>query len=170
MREIVRLLAAGALAAALLLALGSPMGVPLGTSGPAHAQAAATKQIQLTQKQVEGFIAVQKKMATAKGEAEFEAIAKEHGFASLDEHDDVEANILLVMDGIDPKSKAFSEPPVMIKRHIDELSADKQMPEAEKKQALQELNEALKVAKPIQFPSNIELVKKYYEQIQAALE
>src|SRR5687768_10744301 len=116
MREIVRLLAAGALAAALLLALGSPLGFPSGISGPAHAQA-ATKQIQLTQKQVEGFIAVQKKMATAKGEAEFEAIAKEHGFAGLDEHDDVEANILLVMDGIDPKTKAFSEPPVMIKRH-----------------------------------------------------
>jgi hypothetical protein len=39
------------------------------------------------------------------------------------------------------------------------------MSEKDKKQALQELNEALKEAQPIQFPSNIELVKKYYDQI-----
>jgi hypothetical protein len=175
MREILRLLAAGAVAVAVLHALGLPLGAPLGVAAPAYAQQqvqqqAPTKQIKLTEKQVEGFIAVQKKMATAKGEAEFEAIAKQHGFASLDEHDDVETNILLVMDGIDPKTKAFSEPPVVIKRHLDEIAADKQMPEADRKQALQELNEALKVAKPIQFPGNIELVKKYYDQIQAALE
>jgi hypothetical protein len=170
MRDIMRLLVAGALAVALL-PLAVPSGSPLGGAAPASAQQQApTKQIKLTEKQVEGFIAVQKKMATAKGEAEFEAIAKQHGFASLDEHDDVETNILLVMDGIDPKTKAFSEPPVVIKRHLDEISADKQMPEADRKQAVQELNEALKVAKPIQFPGNIELVKKYYEQIQAALE
>jgi hypothetical protein len=34
---------------------------------------------------------------------------------------------------------------------------------------LEELNEALKSAQPIQFPGNIELVKKYYDKIDAAL-
>jgi hypothetical protein len=34
---------------------------------------------------------------------------------------------------------------------------------------LEELNEALKSAQPIQFPSNIELVKKHYDKIDAAL-
>lgn len=43
-----------------------------------------TKEVQLTEKHVEGFIAAQKKMAAAK-EAEFEAIAKAHGFANLGE-------------------------------------------------------------------------------------
>ena len=34
---------------------------------------------------------------------------------------------------------------------------------------LKELEEALKTAQPIQFPSNVELVKKYYDKIDAAL-
>jgi hypothetical protein len=161
MREIFRLLGALMVAVALMQSLGSLDG--------ANAQVPA-KQIKLTEKQVESFIAVQKKMATAKTDAEFEAIAKEHGFAGLDEHDDVEANILLLMDGIDPQTKAFSEPPIQIKRRIDEIRADKTMPEADRKQALEELIQALKSAKPIEFPGNVELVRKYYDQLQAVLE
>jgi hypothetical protein len=34
---------------------------------------------------------------------------------------------------------------------------------------LEELNEALQAAQPIQFPSNIELVKKHYDKIDAAV-
>jgi hypothetical protein len=34
---------------------------------------------------------------------------------------------------------------------------------------MQELQEALKAAQPIQFPSNIDLVRKYYDRIDAAL-
>jgi hypothetical protein len=161
MREIFRWLGALMVAVALMPSLGSLDG--------ANAQAPA-KQIKLTEKQVESFIAVQETMATAKTDAEFEAIAKEHGFAGLDEHDDVEANILLLMDGIDPQTKAFSEPPIQIKRRIDEIRADKTMPEADRKQALEELSQALKTAKPIEFPGNVELVRKYYDQLQAVLE
>ena len=161
MREIFRLLGAFTVAVALMHSLG-------GLDG-ANAQAPA-KQIKLTAQQVESFIAAQKKMATAKADAEFEAIAKEHGFAGLDEHDDVEANILLLMDGIDPRTRAFSEPPIQIVRRIDEIKADKTMPEADRKQALEELTQALKSAKPIEFPGNVELVRKYYDQLQAVLE
>jgi hypothetical protein len=35
----------------------------------------------------------------------------------------------------------------------------------EKKQALADLNEALKTAEPVKFPGNVELVKKYYDQL-----
>jgi hypothetical protein len=49
------------------------------------------------------------------------------------------------------------------------VTADKAMSAEEKKQVLEELNEALKAAQPIQFPSNIELVKKYYDQLETAL-
>jgi hypothetical protein len=129
-----------------------------------------TKQIALSEKQVERFIAAQQKMATAKAEDEFEAIAREYGFAGIDEHDDVEANILLLMEGIDPHSRAFLEPPAQIERRIEETRADKSLPEEERKQVLAELTEALKNAKPIQFPANVDLVRKHYDKIQAVLQ
>jgi hypothetical protein len=161
MRDVVRLLGAILTVAALLHALGGLK--------PAQAQS-AIRQIKLTEKHIEGFIAAQKKMVTARAEAEFEAIAKENGFASLDEIDDVEANIVLLMNAIDPTTRAFSEPPALIERRIEEVKADKSMPEAERKQALQGLTGALGSARTIQFPGNIELVKRYYDRLQAALE
>jgi len=163
MLEVFRQLGAAMVAVALISTLGSWSLAAAQTQVP-------TKQVKLTEKLVEGFIAAQGKLAAAKADAEFETIAKEHGFASLDELDDVEANILLVLDGIDPQSKAFAEPPAQIKRRIDEVKTDKSIPDAEKKQALDELNEALKQAQPIQFPANIELVRKYYDRIQAVLQ
>src|SRR5262245_7225729 len=144
MRGIFRLLGTIAVAGSLLPALGG--------FDPASAQI-TTKQIKLTEKQIESFIAAQRKMAVAKAESEFEAIAKEYGFTGIEEHDDVEANILLLMEGIDPRDKTFLEPPSQIKRRIDETKADKSLPDAEKKQALDELADALKSARPIQFPA-----------------
>ena len=69
-----------------------------------------------------------------------------------------------------PKTKAFTEPAAAIKQEIAEVSANKTMPAPEKKQMLEELNEALKSAQPIKFPGNIELVKKYYDKINGALQ
>jgi hypothetical protein len=137
--------------------------------GPATAQV-ATKQIPLTEKQVERFIAAQGKMAAVKAEDELEAVAKEYGFASIDEHDDVEANILLLLEGIDPQSRTFLEPALQIKRRIDATEADKSLPEDARKQTLADLTEALKSARPVRYPANVELVRKYYDKIQAALE
>jgi hypothetical protein len=151
-------------------------------SGAATAQQ-SVKQIQLTDKHIEGFIAAQKDMATVaekmqgnsdkpdpKVQAELEEIAKKHGFGSFQEYDDVAANISMIMAGIDPQSKAFTEPKIAIQKEIDEVSNDKSIPEKEKKQMMDELNEALKSAQPIQFPANIELVKKYWEKIDAVLQ
>ena len=160
MRETFRPMAAAVLAFALICAWGA--------LGPTTAQT-ATKQLQLTERQVEGFIAAQKKMASAK-EAEYESIAKAHGFASLEELDTVEANILLVLEGLDPETKAFDEPPVQIKRQIDQLAKDSTISDDDRKQALAQLNEELKTAEPLQFPSNIELVKRYYDRIVAVLQ
>jgi hypothetical protein len=161
MRGICRLLGAIVVAGGLLHALGS---LELATAQ------VATKQVKLTEKQIESFIAAQQKMSAAKVEDEFEAIAKEYGFTGIEEHDDVEANILLLMEGIDPRSKAFIEPPSQIRRRIDETKTDKSLPDAEKKQAVDELTEALKSAQPIQFPANVELVRRYYDKIQAVLQ
>jgi hypothetical protein len=143
----------------------------------------AVKQIKLTDKQVEGFIAAQKDMSAVaekmqsnsdkpdpKVQAELETIAKKHGFATFEEYDDVAANISMVMAGIDPQSKAFTEPKVAIQKEIEEVKGDNSIPEKEKKQMLDELGEALKSAQPIANPGNIDLVKKYYEKIDAVLQ
>lgn len=150
----------------------------LAVASPAAAQ--EIKQIKLTEKQLQSYIAAQPDLATITAKiksdkpdpkivAEVEAAAKKHGFASLDELDTVSANITIVFSGIDPKTKAFSQPPEAIKQEIAAINADKSIPAVEKKQALDELNAALKSAKPIQFPENVELVKKYYDKIEATL-
>ncbi len=137
-------------------------------------------QIKLTEKQVQSFIAAQDDLnavtAKIKGEkpdpklvAELEAAAKKHGFAGLEELDSVAANISLVMSGFDPKTKEFSQPPEALKKEIAAVTADKSIPEKEKKEILNELNAALKFTKPVQFPENVELIKKYYDKIDGAM-
>jgi len=153
-----------------------------GTAAAQGAQGASSeiKQIKLSEKQVQGFIAAQDDLnaVTAKIKdgkpdpklvAELEAAAKKHGFSGLPELDEVAANIGLVMSGFDPKTKEFSQPPEAIKKEIAEVNADKSIPEKEKKQILGELNQALKFAKPVQFPENVELIKKYYDKLDAAM-
>jgi homoserine dehydrogenase len=142
------------------------------------------KQIQLSEKQVQGVISAQKDVATifnklqgpppdelpAPVVAELDAAAKKHGFKDFNDYDEVIGNITMVMTGIDPKTKAFTEPAAAIKQEIAEVTANKTMPAREKKEMLEDLNEALKSAQPIQFPGNIELVKKYYDKINGALQ
>jgi hypothetical protein len=74
------------------------------------------------------------------------------------------------MSCIDPKTKAFSEPKVAMQKQIDEIKADKTIPEPQKKKLLEDLNEALKTAEPIKFPGNIELVKKNYDKLDSAMQ
>src|SRR5882757_11315067 len=166
-------------AAVLAVAL-APIAIQISTAVMAEP---TLKQIKLTEKQIEGFIKAQKDVAvavekmqgaasdqpSAKFQAELTAVVKKHGFKDFQEYEDVAANISMVMACIDPQTKAFTDPKVSIKKEIDEVIADKTIADEEKKQMLEELNEALKSAEPIQFPSNIELVKKYYEKIDAAL-
>src|SRR5207253_11418583 len=93
------------------------------------------------------------------------SVAKKNSFTSLDEFDDVSFNVSMIMSGIDPQTKKFTEPPEQIKREIAALKADKTVPEAEKKDELAELEAALNTAKPIQFKENIALVLKYYDKL-----
>ena len=172
MQHVVRSLIAAAFAVALAY-----------SAGAALAQG-AVRQIKLTDKHVEGFVNAQKDMTAIaekiqgnaaekpdpKIQAELEVIAKKHGFASFAEYDDVAANISMVMAGIDPQTKKFTEPQVAIQKEIDEVTADTSIPEKEKKQMLEELNDALKTAQPIQNPGNVELVTKFWDKIDAVLQ
>ena len=151
---------------------------------PGGAKAEAVKQVQLTDKQIENYLASQKEISALmqkmqggqnnkpdpKLERQVEAAAKKHGFANMGEYDDVSENISLLMSCIDPKTKAFSEPKIAMQKQIDEIKADKTIPEPQKKQMLEDLNEALKTAEPIKFPSNIELIKKYYDKLDSAMQ
>jgi len=151
-------------------------------AAPASAQGTPPqpKQIKLTEQQVQGYVAAQSDLSAVtskiKGDkpdqklvAELEAAAKKHGFASLQELDEVSFNVGLVMSGLDPKTKEFSQPPVAIKKEMAAVNADKSIPEKDKKQILGDLNQALSFAKDVQFPENIELIKKYYDKIDAAM-
>ena len=116
------------------------------------------KQIKLTEKYIQGFIAAAKDMANLNDDAnpdQQEALAKRNGFASLAEYEDVGMNISMIMSGIDPQTKKFTEPPEQIRNQIAALKADKSVPEEEKKDDLEEFEAALKTAKPIQFKEKL---------------
>jgi len=134
------------------------------------------KQVKLTEKRIQGFIAAFNEIAKLydgavadkpdpKVEAQAAAIAKKSGFASLAEYEDVSMNITMIMYGIDPQTKKFTEPPEQIKDAIAALSSDKSLQEAEKKEGVAQLEAALTMVKPIQFKENIALVLKYFDQL-----
>jgi hypothetical protein len=143
---------------------------------PSVSSAQEVKQIKLTEKQVQDFIAVAGSVAQLydgasqdkpdpKLEAQADTLVKKHGFASLREYDDVETNIAMILSGIDPQTKRFTEPPEQIKQQIDAVRSDKSVPEAQKKEELVELEAVLKDAKPIQFRENIALVLKHFDEL-----
>ena len=142
--------------------------------GPGATTAQEVKQVRLTDKHIQGFMAAYEDIAKVydgaesdkpedpKVETQAAAVAKKHGFASLAQYDDVSLNITMIMSGVDPHTKKFTEPPEQIKNEVAALKADKSVPEAEKKEALTQLEAALKNARPVQFKENIALVLKYY--------
>lgn len=141
----------------------------------ASAQIAAT-QIKLTEKQIEGFIAAQDDMLAVVGkmqdaisseyEAALDAVTKKYGFKGLAEYDAVATNISIVTAAINPQTRVFTDPHRAIKREIADVSADKEISKSEKKLLLEELYAAFQAAKSIQFPTNIKLVKKYYDKLK----
>lgn len=158
-------------------------------AGPASAQAPQGgeqpfKQVKLSDTHIKGFIGAQKEMAALaqksggqptdkpdpKIQAELDAIAKRHGFQSFVDFDDVAFNISMVMGGLDPQSGAFTDPIAGIKKEIADITADATIPEKDKKQMLDELAEALKHTPPLQFPENIETVKKHRADIEKVLQ
>ena len=68
----------------------------------------------------------------AKYQAELEAVTKRHGFKDFAEYETVAANIWLVMAQIDPGTKMFADPQILIKKEIEDASADKTIPDSER--------------------------------------
>ena len=167
----------------------------LASSGPALAQAKQAapaqaapeqtptlKQIALTDKQLDGVLAAQKDMdaITAKLPentapdqkviGQLDGVAKKYGFASYDDYNNVVDNISLVLGGFDPATKKYVGSEAVLKSQIAQVQADKKMPAKDKKEAIDELNEALKTPAPaVENKGNIDLVGKYYDKLVAAL-
>jgi hypothetical protein len=171
----------GALGSALLaLVLFDPGAASAQQPAPPPA-GAPFKEIKLSEKQVQGLIAAWADMTKLyehmdpdkpdpKVQAQAEALAKKNGFASLDQYDEVSYNVSIVVSGIDPQTKKFSEPPEQIKKEIAALKADKSVSEAERKEGLAQLEAALKTAKPLQFKENIALVLKYFDKLSPLMQ
>jgi hypothetical protein len=148
----------------------------------APAQAPALKQIALTDKQLDGVLAAQKDMDAIteklpenaapdqKVIGQLDGVAKKNGFAGYDDYNNVVDNISLVLGGFDPAAKKYVGTEAVIKAQIAQVQADKKMPAKDKKEALDELNQALKTPAPaIENKANIDLVGKYYDKLVAAL-
>ncbi len=131
------------------------------------------KQIALTDKQIDGVLAAQKDMdaITAKLPeniapdqkvmAQLEAAAKKHGFASYDDYNNVVDNISLVLGGFEPVTKKYVGPEAVIKAQIAQVQADTKLPAKDKKEALDDLNQALKTPAPaVENKGNIDLIGK----------
>ncbi|WP_076865237.1 hypothetical protein [Bradyrhizobium mercantei] len=147
-------------------------------AAPAQDQAPPIKQIALTDKQVDGAIAAAKEMdpITAKLSqdakpdpkivAQLEGIAKKNGFATYDEYNSVVDNISLVLGGFDPQTKKYVGPEAVLKAQIAQVQADKKMSAKDKKDALADLNDALKSPPPaVENKGNIDLVTKSYDKL-----
>jgi hypothetical protein len=175
--------------AALSLAIAAPLAV-VAPTGAAFAQAqppggaeAPVKQIALTDKQIDGYLAAKKDVDAIidklpqdgqaqpdpKVTAQLDMVAKKYKFADYAEYDAVESNIGLVLEGIDQQTKKYVGAETVIKQEIAAVKTEKGMSPKDKKEALDQLNAELKSAAPIQFPANIELVTKNLDKINAAM-
>lgn len=174
-------LSAAALSGGSAFAQAKQAPAPAETAPPADAP---IKQIALTEKQVEGVLAAQKDMEALddklpdnpnvkpdpKVAAKLEAISKKSGFADYAEYNNVIDNISLVLGGFDPATKKYVGAEAVLKQQIAAVQADTKMPAKEKKQALDDMNAALRTPTPaIENKGNIDLVAKYYDKLVGAL-
>ena len=188
MREFVRPVTAALSIACLAASLVSvSTGSALAQAKMAPAQQAMpqpepVKQIPLTDKQVEGVIAAAKDMDAIteklpdnakpdpKVTAQLDGVAKKYGFASYDEYNDVLDNISMVLGGFDPATKKYVGTEAVIKAQMAQIQADNKMSAKDKKDALADLNDALKSPAPaLENKGNIDLVTKYYDKLAAEM-
>ncbi len=153
-----------------------------GQATQAPAQPPELKQMALTERQIEAVLAAKKDFDALadkipddgqpdqKGLAQLDAAAKKNGFANYAEYATVADNIGLVLAGIDPSTKKYVGAEAVIKARIAAVQADKKMSADDKKDALAELNDALKSPPPaVTIKANIDLVSKYYDKLAAAM-
>jgi hypothetical protein len=160
-----------------------PKQAPAQAAPPPQQQQAAPplKQMALTEAQIQSVLAAAKEMdpieekmdddkPDPKLTAQLDGIAKKNGFASYADYNVVVDNINLVLGGFDTTTKKYVGPEAVIRAQIGEVQADKKMSAKDKKEALADLNDALKSPGPaLENKGNIDLVNKYYDKLVEAL-
>jgi hypothetical protein len=149
-----------------------------GTSQGVRESEQQFKHVRLTEKHLQGYISAQKELAPLASKLEssgnqpdpelqgqLQQIATSNGFSGIDELAEVEANIAIVLAGLDPQTGQFTEPPDLIRKEMEEVKEDTKMSQQDKDQALSEMQEALKTATPLKFKENVALVKKYQKDL-----
>jgi hypothetical protein len=155
---------------------------PAQAAPPPQQQEAPLKQVALTEAHVQGVLTAAKEMdpltekipengkPDPRLSAQLDGVAKKNGFASFDDYNTIVDNITLVLGGFDPATKKYVGVEAVIKSQIAQVQADKKMPAKDKKEALADLNDALKSPQPaIENKGNIDLVTKYYDKLAEAL-
>ena len=187
LRPVVVALGAGVIAVALASTSITPVFAQANKAAPSAPSAAAPamKEITLTEKQIQGVLAAHKDVDTIAAKlpddqdtkpdpkilAQLDDAAKKHGFASYDEYSDVVEAIGMVLAGMDPKTKTYVGPAAALKDQIAAVEADTKMKAEDKKQALADMNDALKNPGPaVTNKTNIDLVTKNYDALSTALE
>ncbi|WP_420135447.1 hypothetical protein [Rhodopseudomonas sp.] len=145
----------------------------------------ALKDITLTDKQIQGVLAAHKDLDAIAAKMpddpqakpdpklvqQLDSTAKKYGFANYGEYSDVVEAISMVMAGVDAKTKTYVGPEAELKAQIALVEADTKMSADDKKQALADLNEALKSPGPtVKNKANIDLVLKNYDKLAEALD
>ena len=154
----------------------------LSVVGPLQAQDDTFQQLQLTEAQIKGYLAAQPQFDSLLDKIEkagetpdaklvdgLEALARKHGFASFEELDSVISNISFVLSGFTEDAGDFREPRDAMAAEVELLKTDKQIPEKERKVLMEELKEAIETTPKLKFQSNVALVKKYFKELDNAL-
>lgn len=186
MRSFLHSAAAGAVALAAALPLTAPVGTAWAqdkAGAGASTEAPQPKQVTLSQKSLDGLIAAQKeirdieskmpkdaKSMDAKTEGQIDAAIKNNGFATTDDFANASYSVGVVLAGMDPDSGKYIGAEAATKKQIADVQADKQMPPKEKKEALDELNESLKLVTAEKPPQgNIDLVTANVSKLNEGL-
>ena len=152
-------------------------------AAPPPQQEPPLKQMALTDAQIQSVLAATKEMdpitekidddakPDPKITAQLDGIAKRFGFAGgYADYNLVVENIQLVLGGFDTATKKYVGAEAVIRAQIAEVQADKKMSAKDRKEALEDLNDALKSPGPaVENKGNIDLVTKYYDKLVEAL-
>lgn len=157
-----------------------------GSAPPAAAAPAAQRpplrQIALSEKQVQGVLSAQKAMDAltdklpeggkpdAGLQAQLDEVARKNGFADYADYATVVDNVSLVLSGIDPRTKAFTQPAELLKQQIAAIEADSKMPAKDKQATLDDMTAALKAMPSVEHMENVALVTTYFDKLYAALQ
>ena len=154
----------------------------LAIASAATAQEAEFEQVKLTDAQVSNFLKANSELQNLlekiekAGEnpdpalvSQLEELARKYGFQSFDDLDTVVSNISFVISGFDQESGQFSEPKEAMAEEIKALKSDTSIPEKERNALIQELEEAVKNTPKVAHQENVALVKKYFKELDNAL-